>query len=255
MNLSYTGQIVWIIGASSGIGCALARELSARGAVLALSARRQEELEALNAELGGHHHVFVLDVRNSATTVRTAQAIRAAFGRIDRIVFLAAVYVPMNTAALDIVATKGIVDINLSGAFNLVHAALPILRAQPVKGQLALCGSVAGYTGLPGGQPYSATKAAIINLAESLQAECGDVIDVKLISPGFVRTALTDKNSFTMPAMVEPEHAAKAIADGLLSSSFEIHFPKRFTCMLKLLRLLPYALSQRLTRKLAVRNT
>lgn len=250
MNNPYKDQIVWIIGASSGIGCALARELSARGAILALSARRKDELEKLNSELGDHHKVFVLDTTDAAITIRAAQAIRAAFGRIDRVIFLAAAYAPMKMDALDIVATKGIVDINLTGAFNLVHAVLPILKTQPVKGQLALCGSVAGYIGLPLGQPYSATKAAIINLAESLHAECNDNVDIKLISPGFVRTPLTDKNDFTMPAIIEPEKAAKEIAEGLLLQRFEIHFPKKFTRVLKLLQLLPYALSQRLTRKI-----
>ncbi len=250
MNAPYQDQIVWIIGASSGIGCALARELSARGAILALSARRKDELEKLNDELGERHKVFVLDTTDAATTLRTAQAIRAAFERIDRVIFLAAAYAPMKIDALDIVATKGIVDINLTGAFNLVHAVLPILKTQKPRGQLALCGSVAGYIGLPGGQPYSATKAAIINLAESLHAECKDSIDIKLINPGFVRTALTDKNNFKMPALIEPEQAAKEIAEGLLSHRFEIHFPKRFTFFLKLLRLLPHALSQRLTRRL-----
>lgn len=250
MNAPYQDQIVWIIGASSGIGYALARELSARGALLALSARRKDELEKLNDELGERHKVFVLDTSNAETTLRTAQAIRAAFGRIDRIIFLAAAYAPMKIDALDIVATKGIVDINLTGAFNVVHAVLPILKTQKLRGQLALCGSVAGYIGLPNGQPYSATKAAIINLAESLHAECKGSIDIKLISPGFVRTALTDKNNFTMPAMIEPEQAAREIANGLLSQHFEIHFPKRFTLFLKLVRLLPYGLSLRLTRKL-----
>lgn len=250
MNAPYQDQIVWIIGASSGIGYALARELSARGALLVLSARRKDELEKLNNELGERHKVFVLDTSNAETTLRTAQAIRAAFGRIDRIIFLAAAYAPMKIDALDIVATKGIVDINLTGAFNVVHAVLPILKTQKPCGQLALCGSVAGYIGLPNGQPYSATKAAIINLAESLHAESKDSIDIKLISPGFVRTALTDKNNFTMPAMIEPEQAAREIANGLLSRHFEIHFPKRFTLFLKLVRLLPYGLSQCLTRKL-----
>ena len=103
--------------------------------------------------------------------------------------------------------------------------------------------------GLPQGQPYSATKAAIINLAESLNTECGDTVDIKLISPGFVRTPLTDKNSFPMPMMMEPEQAARMIADGLLSRRFEIHFPKKFTLLLKALRLLPYALSLRLMRR------
>ncbi|MDE1901785.1 MAG: SDR family NAD(P)-dependent oxidoreductase [Alphaproteobacteria bacterium] len=244
----YKNQNVWIIGASSGIGSALARELDARGANLALSARRKDELDKLNAELGGKHKVFPLDITNADLTLRTAQAIRSSFDRIDRVVFLAAGYAPMRLDSLDMAVTKGIVDVNLNGAFNLISAVLPMLKTQKSKGQIALCGSVAGYAGLPGGQPYSATKSAIINLAESLHAECKDMIDIKLISPGFVRTPLTDKNDFDMPMIIEPEQAAKEIADGLLSRRFEIHFPKKFTILLKVLRLLPYVVSLRITQ-------
>ena len=250
MSDHYQDQIIWIIGASSGIGSALARELSVRGAILALSARRKDELEVLKNELGEQNKVFVLDTTDAEMTMRTAQAIRVTFGRIDRIIFLAAAYAPMKIDNLDIAVTKGIIDINVTGAFNVVHAVLPGLKTQKNKGQFALCASVAGYIGLPGGQPYSATKAAIINLAESLHAECKDVIDIKLINSGFVRTPLTDKNDFKMPAIIEPEQAAKEIADGLLSSRFEIHFPKKFTRFLKLLKLLPYLISLQLTQKI-----
>lgn len=254
MNSSYDGQVVWIIGASSGIGLALTKELFTRGALLALSARREDELEKLKGELGEQVKVFVLDVTDAEMTLRTAQAIRAAYGQIDRIVFLAAAYAPMKATALDIAVAKGIIDINITGAFNLVNAILPILKTQKTKGQLALCGSVAGYIGLPAGQPYSATKAAIINLAESLYAECGEFMDIKLISPGFVRTPLTDKNEFNMPMIIEPGLAAKKIADGLLLQRFEIHFPKKFTLLLKFMRLLPYKLSLWLTRKMNVKK-
>ena len=250
MTNSYQNQIVWIIGASSGIGSALVRELSMRGATLALSARRKDELEKLKSDLGERHKIFPLDIKEVETTLRTGQAIRAAFGRIDRVIFLAAAYVPMKIDVLDLTVAKDIIDINLTGAFNLVHAVLPILKSQNTKSQLALCGSVAGYIGLPGGQPYSATKAAIINLAESLHAECKDSIDIKLISPGFVRTPLTNKNNFQMPMIIEPEQAAREIADGLLSHRFEIHFPKKFTLFIKLLRLLPYTLLLRLIRNI-----
>lgn len=247
---NYKEQVVWIVGASSGIGSALAHELSSRGAVLALSARRKDELEVLKLKLGDRHKVFALDITDAETTLRTAQAIRAVFGGIDRIIFLAAAYMPMKIDSLDIAVTKGIVEVNLGGAFNLVRAVLPILKSQKNKGQLVLCGSVAGYIGLPGGQPYSATKAAIINLAESLYTECKGVVDVKLISPGFVRTPLTDKNDFKMPMMIEPEQAAMEIADGLLSKRFEIHFPRKFTGIIKFLRLLPYGISLHFIQKI-----
>jgi len=249
MKLScYKDEVIWIIGASSGIGAALAHELAAHGASLALSARRKYELEKLNFSLNGKHKIFVIDVMDAETVTLTAQAILAAYGRIDRVVFLAAAYAPMRIDALDAAVTKQIIDINLNGAFNVTKAIIPVFKTQKTKGQIALCGSAAGFMGLPGGQPYSATKAGIINLAESLYAECGHDFDVKLISPGFVRTPLTDKNDFKMPMIIEPEQAAKEIANGLLLSSFEIHFPKKFTNLLKLLRFLPYRFSLSITR-------
>ncbi len=246
---SYKDEIIWIIGASSGIGYALAVELAERGATLALSARRKDELEKLKDRIGERHMMYPLDVADGELTMRTAKAIHAGNGRIDRVIFMSAAYTPMQLDALDILITKHMVDVNIMGAFNVVHAVLPLLKEQK-SGQIALCGSVAGYTGLSGGQPYSATKAAVMNLAESLQAEGPNHIDVKLISPGFVRTALTDKNDFSMPMIITPEAAAKAIASGLHSKQFEIHFPKKFTLMLKLLRLLPYGLAFKITRKL-----
>ena len=246
----YKDQIVWIIGASSGIGAALAQELSQRGAILAVSARSGEKLEALKNDLGPQHQAFTFDTADADATSRTAQEVQSAFRKIDRVIFLAAAYTPMQLNALDLAATRQMIDINLMGAFNLLHAVLPILKQQTTRPQLALCGSVAGYVGLPGGQPYSATKAGIINLAETLHSEHSRDIDIKLISPGFVRTPLTDKNDFKMPMMIEPEQAAKAIAEGLLKKSFEIHFPRKFTLFLKLLQLLPYGIALPLLTKI-----
>lgn len=234
---SYAGKNIWILGASSGIGKALAVELAAQGATLALSARGEDKLQALNTELGGQHHVFPLDVSDADSFVKTAKTVQGKFNQLDSVIFMAAIYDPAPLSQLDIKSARQMVDINLNGAFNTVHAVLPILKAQGI-GQLALCGSVAGYRGLPNGQPYSATKAAVINLAESLRAEERD-LDVKLINPGFVRTPLTDKNDFPMPMMIEPEDAAKIIARELQTKRFEIHFPKKFTYFMKALRILP----------------
>lgn len=248
MNMTaYQNEVIWIIGASSGIGAALAKELCSRGAHIALSARRKEALETLKQSLGSEHRIFALDVTDADLVLRTANAIRAVYGRIDRVIFLAASYAPMNLDALNLVAVRQIIDVNLLGAFHVVHAVLPVLKEQQA-GQIALCGSVAGYTGLPGGQPYSATKAGIINLAESMRAELPDSIDVKLISPGFVKSELTDKNNFTMPMIISAERAATYIADGLLKKAFEVHFPKRFTLWLKLLRIMPHALAFKITK-------
>lgn len=247
--MDYRGKNVWIIGASSGIGHALAKTLAARGARLALSARRSDELTALVTTLGAAHAAFTLDVSDANAFTATAATVKEHFGNIDCVVMLAGIYTPANLEALDVAAAHQIVNVNLLGTIYCLHAVLPHLRAQG-RGQIALCGSVAGYRGLPNAQPYAATKAAIINLAETAYTEeTKNGIDVRLISPGFVRTPMTDKNSFHMPMMISPEAAAVAIADGLLSSSFEIHFPKAFTFLLKLLQILPNWLYLRMLRR------
>ena len=234
---THVGNHVWIIGASSGIGRATAIELAAQGAILALSARSEDKLNALQAELGEQHLVLPLDVTDAQAVVNTLARVQATFPRLDRVIFMAAIYDPTPFTQLEITAVQQMITINLIGAVNLVHAVLPVLRQQGA-GQLVLCGSVAGYRGLPNSQPYSATKAALINLAESLRA-AERALDIKVINPGFVRTALTDKNDFNMPMIIDVEQAAKTIAKELLTKRFEIHFPKRFTYLMKLLALLP----------------
>lgn len=245
---SFKGKHVWIIGASSGIGRALAIELAHRGAVLALSARSVEKLEALNEELEGRHIVCPVDASDLASVQKCLASVQKSFSHIDSVINLAALYDPGRLDDLDIKRTRTLVDVNVMGMFNLIDTILPVLKNQG-RGQCALCGSVAGFKGLPNGQPYSATKAAVINLAETLKAENAD-LDIKIINPGFVRTPLTDKNDFDMPMMIEPEEAAKAIADGLLKKSFEIHFPKKFTYMVKALKFLPAPLYFKIARQM-----
>lgn len=234
----YAGKTVWIIGASSGIGHALAHTLHARGSTLVLSARNENALNNLNTSLGGGHKVLAFDVEDQAAFAKVFSQLE----KIDITLYLAAAYKPGEIADVTQEDVAHVLSINLEGAFTLLRYLLPRYKTQGY-GQIALCGSVAGYKGLPKGQPYSATKAAIINLAESLRAEVADDnIDVKLISPGFVKTPLTDKNDFEMPMMIKPEDAARAIADGLLGKGFEIHFPRKFTILMKIIGMLPYAL-------------
>jgi NADP-dependent 3-hydroxy acid dehydrogenase YdfG len=250
---TYDNKIIWIIGASSGIGEALSKELASRGAIMCLSARRGEELEKLRLCLSGEKHtIFPLNVCDKDTVMKTAHSIHSHFGRIDSIIFLAAAYHPMRLEALDIDAVRQIIETNFLSAFYVLHAVIPLLKNQSY-GQIALCGSVAGYMGLPGGQPYSATKAAIINLTESLRSELPSTIDVKIFNPGFVKTELTRKNNFEMPMIITPAKAATFIADGLLRKNFEIHFPRKFTLFLKLLRIIPYWLSTKIVARLNVR--
>ncbi|MCF2905169.1 SDR family NAD(P)-dependent oxidoreductase [Octadecabacter sp. CECT 8868] len=239
-------ETIWIIGASEGIGAALARDWAQRGARVILSARSQDRLDVLAAELGSVHIPLALDVSDRSSINEAAVRI-SKIGALDRIVHLAAIYDPGKIADLDPEKAMQIVTTNLTGSFHVAQVGPTLLKDG---GQLALCGSVAGYIGLPQGQIYSATKAGVINLAESLRAELSGRVDVRLINPGFVDTRLTQRNDFRMPAMVTPQRAATAIIDGLCSRRFEVHFPRRLTWGLKLLSALPYWAAMPLTKRL-----
>ena len=238
-------QRVWIIGASAGIGAALARALAARGAQLVLSARDEAALTRLAAVCGGAE-VVPLDLGQPGDLVAACERLGTA-APFDAILCTAALYDPGRVADLDRERVEAMVRVNLLGTLDVARLCPPLIRDG---GQLVLFGSVAGYVGLPGGQPYSATKAAINNLAESLAVELAPRVDVRLVCPGFVATRLTEKNSFTMPAIITPDAAAEAVLRGMAGRGFEIHFPRRFTLAIKALRLLPYALSLPLLRRL-----
>lgn len=235
---------IWIIGASSGIGAALARAYAASGANVLISARSASGLAEVGAGLP-NIRILPLDLaQHGALTAAVADLAPASF---DAIICTAALYDPGRVADIDLEALDQLLRVNLFSQFELAKCAPPLLRDG---GQLVLFGSVAGYVGLPKGQPYSATKAAIINLAETLRIELSPRIDVRLVCPGFVETRLTAKNDFAMPAIISAEDAARRIIEGLRGKSFEVHFPRRFTLGLKLLRALPYKLSLALTRRL-----
>lgn len=236
---------IWIMGASDGIGAELARAWAARGARLVLSARSADKLEALARDLHGAQAVAA-DTTDPASLAEAAAQL-AEGGPLDRAITLAALYDPGKVMQIDTQRAASIVTANLTGSFLFARAAVPLLRAG---GQLALTGSVAGYVGLPQGQIYSATKAGVINLAESLRAELSPGVDVRLVCPGFVDTRLTKMNDFAMPGLMQPGAAAQAILRGLDRRGFEVHFPRRLTLPLKLLRALPYGLSMRLTGRL-----
>lgn len=245
----YHGKTIWIIGASSGIGECLARELAARGARLVLSARREEELKRIARTMGGDHLVCPLDIADMDATQAVMEQIIASGAVLDSVVFLAAIYTPHDGIRKSIDLIRKMMDVNLGGAFHTVAAVQEYFETRG-QGQIVLCASVAGYRGLPTGQPYCAAKAAIISLAESLKVELGRKnIDVKVICPGFVRTPLTGKNDFTMPMIIEPQDAASAIADGMSAKAFEIHFPKKFTYFMKLVRIMPNWLYFKLIEK------
>ena len=231
-------RTVWIVGASSGIGQATAQALLAQGARVVVSARNAQALQAFAAQ-HPRCRALALDATDSTAVQQAATALLAQ-GPLDCVVYCAGHYAPMRADRLNLAALKRHCDVNYLGALYLLDAVLPALRARG-QGHFSLVGSVAGYGGLPNSLAYGPTKAALINLAEALYLDLHPLgLGVSIINPGFVQTPLTAQNDFAMPALLTPTQAAQAILQGWAQGRFEIHFPKRFTLWLKLLRLLPY---------------
>ena len=230
---------VWLVGASTGIGAALARALLARGAQVAVSARSAGRLRALVAGRG-EALVLPLDVTKPDDFSGAHARIVKAWGGVDLAVYLAGTYQPTRAWELTVERARAHVEANLMGAYHMLPVVLPDLLARG-SGSVALVSSVAGYRGLPNSLCYGPTKAAMINLAETLYLDLAPKgIGVCVINPGFVETPMTARNEFKMPALMTPEAAAAEIVKGLERGQFEIHFPRRFTSWLKLLRQLPY---------------
>jgi short-subunit dehydrogenase len=235
-------ELVWIAGASYGIGAALAERLAADGKRVAASARSQDKLDALAAGSGGRISAFPADVTEPAALARTVDAIEAAHGPIDIAVLNAGTHQPVDGRAFTAAGLRELCELNLFGVANCLEALIPRMVARR-RGRIAVVASVAGYRGLPTSAYYGASKAALINLTESLKFDLDKAgVTLQLINPGFVRTPLTDRNEFQMPFLVEPEVAAARIARGLAGRGFEIAFPRPFVAILKLLRILPYTL-------------
>lgn len=232
------GRTVWLVGASSGIGRALASALHARGARVVLSARQLPALQEFVAQHPGSV-ALPLDVCQPKQVQEAAQSLLQS-GTVDLVCYLAGHYLPMRAHELDLAQVLRHQEVNLSGVWHLLDALLPALLARRA-GHISLVSSVAGFRGLPKSLAYGPTKAALINLAETLYLDLQPQgLGVSLINPGFVATRLTAQNDFRMPALIEPEQAAAAILDGWAAGDFHIHFPKRFTRLMLLLRLLPY---------------
>lgn len=232
---NWRGKRVWLVGASAGIGAALAQELSKRGAILALSARSEPALQAL--ALPGAL-VLPCDATDAAHLASIAAQLHHTWGQIDLVIDLAGNYVPMRAPHFDLAVAEQVVTVNFTAAMRLSAAVLPYLTAG---GGIAFVASVAGYRGLPQALCYGPGKAALIHFAECLYLDVSaQGIGVWVINPGFVETRLTAQNHFKMPALISSQTAALATLKGLASGQFEIHYPKRFTRVMKLLSLLPY---------------
>lgn len=246
---TWRDKTVWMLGASSGIGRATASRLHALGARVIVSARSAAALEAFVLEHPGAIALPV-DVTHKDSVVRAAGVVLA-MGRLDGMVYCAGHYHAMRADAMDVQDMVHHLEVNYVGALYVLDAVLPhLLRATQGSSFVSLVGSVAGYRGLPNSLAYGPTKAALINLAQTLYLDLHHKgVGVSVINPGFVETPLTAQNSFTMPALLTPEQAADAILRGWASGAFEIHFPKRFTLWLKALALLPAGLYFPLVRR------
>lgn len=234
--------LAWVTGASSGIGRALALKLVEKGFSVVVTARDHDKLVALQHAAKGPGRIIVLDgdVTDPEDMERLLAAIEYEHGTLALAVLNAGVYLPVHGEDLHREDFEKTFSVNLNGVVNCLLPAIRHMKARG-QGQIAIVSSVTGYGGLPTSAAYGATKAALINLAESLKFDLDKQgIRIQIINPGFVDTPATKNNAFPMPALVKPEVAAERIVAGLNASGFEITFPRRFTYVLKLLRLLPY---------------
>lgn len=237
--MNIRGKVVWITGASSGIGAALAGELARRGARVAITARREEKLARVAAESVGDLRVYAGDVRDREGMLRVGAAIESDVGPIDLAVLNAGTWEQLDMARWDSAPIREHVDTNLIGMVNCLDAVLPGMIARRSGAVLGVA-SVAGYRGYTRAEAYSTTKAAAINLLESLRIDLDHVgVNVQVVNPGFVRTELTERNDFPMPFMIEADDAARRIADAIEKEKAEAVFPLPYRIGMKLLRFAP----------------
>jgi len=230
---------VWITGASSGIGKALAIRFSTEGWQVAASARRENLLQDLN-KTNSNIHSFPLDVIDEPRTKKVFQDILVKFKTIDICVFCAGIHDPDAEKKLSTEKIREIMETNFFGTLNCIMAVNSYFRERK-SGHISLVSSVAAYRGLPAASGYCASKSALTSLAESLYFDFKRYgVRVSVISPAFIKTPMTDKNKFPMPMIKSPEFAAKKIFNGLTKkNTFEIHFPIASTIMMKMLKIMP----------------
>ena len=242
-------KTIWITGASTGIGKALAIKFANNGWTVAASARREELLKDLN-NINENIHPYPLDVTKIDNCKSTAELIIKDLGQIDICVFGTGMHDPKSEKKFNLEKIRKIMEVNYFGTMNSINSVYDYYNNKK-DGQISIISSVAGYRGLPAAGAYCASKSALTSFAESLNFEMKRKnVRVSLISPGFIKTPMTDQNDFPMPMIKSPEFAAEQIYIGLVKKKvFEIHFPKAFTFFLKFLRILPNSIYFRFVEK------
>ena len=245
-----SNKVIWITGASTGIGKALAMKFSKNGWNVAISARRLELLEEISKQ-NENIFSFPLDVTNKDECNKVFSEIKNKFGQIDLCIFSTGTWDPKKEKEIDVKQIENVMKVNFFGTVNSIKSVEKYFK-ELRKGHISIVSSIAGYRGLPNSTGYGPSKSALNNLTESLYFDFKKYgVRVSLISPGFIKTPMTDKNDFKMPFLKTTEYAADKIYSGLLNTNaFEIHFPKQLTIVLKILKILPNWLYLKLVGKL-----
>lgn len=231
----WSGRTYWLIGASDGLGAALAKKISAAGAGVVLSARSEDKLKALADSLPNPARVQSMDVSDNDSVVAAAKAV----GPVDGVVFLAGVYWPFGAQGWNAEQANAMADINFTGLIRVMGQVVPDMVARD-RGHIVITSSLTGFRGLPGSIGYTASKAGTMSLAESMYADLRKTgVKVQVVNPGFIRTQLTDKNDFHMPFLMAPEEAAQAVFDHMESDRFKKSFPYLFSLVFRLSQFLP----------------
>ncbi len=233
----------WVTGASGGIGAAVALRLAAAGWTVAASARRMAQLQEVAAlATGGAIVPIPLDVTDTVAVTQGVAEIEQRLGPIALAVLNAGTYQADSAKSFSAQAVRALFELNLMGTVHCLDVLLPRMIARG-RGRIAVVSSAAGFRGLPRAAGYGASKAALIALCESLKFDLDPLgVTIQVVTPGFVRTPLTDRNDFPMPFIIDTDTAADRLVAGLGCEAFEITFPRRFTSLMKLLRCLPYRL-------------
>lgn len=229
------GKRYWLVGASEGLGKALAAKLSAAGAEVILSARSEDALAQAVSEMPGKASFQIIDISDDDSVKAAAQAV----GDVDGLVLLAGVYWPFGADAWDADKAVAMVDINFTGFVRVLGQVVPEMVDRDA-GHIVITSSLTGFRGLPGSIGYTASKAGTMSLAECMYADLRKTgVDVQVANPGFIKTRLTDKNDFNMPFLMQPDEAAQAMFEHMGTDHFKISFPTMFSWVFRLSQFLP----------------